>query len=71
MYVAFELRRPIILGTRDAIDATVRCMFGVEASEMSQLYFLKYAVAAGGFEPLIEASEGGGQQFKIKVSAVL
>jgi hypothetical protein len=46
-------------------------MFGVEASEMSQLYFLKYAVAAGGFEPLIEASEGGGQQFKIKVSVAL
>ena len=55
-------------GASDCIDATCRCMFGVEPQDMSLLYFLAYCNAAGGFEPLISANEEvGGQEFKIKV----
>ena len=39
----------------------------MEPSDLSLYYFLTYAAAAGGLEPLISAEEGGGQQFKIKV----
>nr|XP_006817337.1 PREDICTED: probable flavin-containing monoamine oxidase A-like [Saccoglossus kowalevskii] len=54
---------------REAINAAVRVMFGMECCEMSVLYFLHYANSAGGLTALIEASEGAGQEFKIKGGA--
>nr|XP_019959072.1 PREDICTED: amine oxidase [flavin-containing] A-like isoform X1 [Paralichthys olivaceus] len=41
-------------------------VFGMESSQMSFLFFLMYAAAAGGLLPLLESSAGSAQEFKIK-----
>ncbi|XP_069017999.1 probable flavin-containing monoamine oxidase A [Embiotoca jacksoni] len=43
-----------------------RSVFGVEPSQMSFLFFLVYAAAAGGLLPLLESTPGSAQEFKIK-----
>lgn len=45
-----------------------RAVFGVEPSQMSFLFFLMYAAAAGGLDALLESTSGGAQEIKIKVS---
>lgn len=44
-----------------------RPLFGLEPSQMSFLYFLMYAAAAGGLLPLLESNEGSAQELKLKV----
>lgn len=44
-----------------------RSVFGVEPSQMSFLFFLMYATAAGGLLPLLESTSGSAQELKIKV----
>lgn len=44
-----------------------RSVFGLEPSQMSFLFFLMYAAAAGGVLPLLESTPGSAQEFKIKV----
>ncbi|XP_044030718.1 probable flavin-containing monoamine oxidase A isoform X1 [Siniperca chuatsi] len=43
-----------------------RSVFGMEPSQMSFLFFLMYAAAAGGVLPLLESTPGSAQEFKIK-----
>ncbi|KAM7369261.1 hypothetical protein PAMP_013543 [Pampus punctatissimus] len=43
-----------------------RAVFGVEPSQMSFLFFLMYAAAAGGVLPLLESTPGSAQELKIK-----
>ena len=53
---------------KDAVAAAGRTMFAVESNHVSLLYYLMYAAAAGGLEPLISARKGvGAQEFRIKV----
>lgn len=56
-------------GARDAVDACNRCMLGVESSQISVLYYLMYASAAGNFDNLIKATEYKGQEYRIKGGA--
>uniref|UniRef100_A0A3B5AEN7 Amine oxidase n=1 Tax=Stegastes partitus TaxID=144197 RepID=A0A3B5AEN7_9TELE len=53
-----ELKEELGLGSR--------AVFGVEPSQMSFLFFLMYAAAAGGLLPLLESTPGSAQEFKIK-----
>ena len=46
-----------------------RSVFGMEPSQMSFLFFLMYAAAAGGLLPLLESSAGSAQEFKVKVQS--
>lgn len=46
---------------REAFDLALRIVFGAEANELSALYVLHYARAAGGMMPLVE-TEGGLQE---------
>lgn len=57
-------------GARDAVDACNRCMLGVESSQISVLYYLMYASAAGSFDNLIKATEYKGQEYRIKVNSL-
>ncbi|XP_033750549.1 probable flavin-containing monoamine oxidase A [Pecten maximus] len=50
---------------KDCIDAANRTVLGVEASQVSVLFYLMYVSAAGGIQPLVEASENTGQESKI------
>ena len=50
------------------MEATGRCMFGVEPKDMSFLYFLYYAQAAGGVEKLISSEQNMGNELRVKVS---
>ncbi|KAI3362021.1 hypothetical protein L3Q82_012358, partial [Scortum barcoo] len=43
-----------------------RSIFGMEPSQMSFLFFLMYAAAAGGVLPLLESTPGSAQELKIK-----
>ncbi|XP_034048601.1 probable flavin-containing monoamine oxidase A [Thalassophryne amazonica] len=43
-----------------------RTLFGMEPSQMSLLFFLWYAAAAGGVMPLMATNTGSAQEFKIK-----
>ena len=53
---------------REVVDISGRCIFGTEPSQMSVLYYLMYASAAGGMDPLISSKKDiGGQEMKIKV----
>jgi len=64
------LLSPSVAEAKQALDAALRCMFGVEAVHMSVLYFLAYSASAGGLERLISARpKFGGQEFKVKVRA--
>ncbi|XP_021358768.1 probable flavin-containing monoamine oxidase A [Mizuhopecten yessoensis] len=50
---------------KECIDAANRTILGVEASQVSVLFYLMYVSAAGGIRPLVEASENTGQESKI------
>ncbi|XP_077980470.1 putative flavin-containing monoamine oxidase A [Glandiceps talaboti] len=65
----FKQKHLITKGAMEAINAAVRIIFGMECTEMSLLYFLYYTNSAGGLTALVEASEGAGQEFKIKGGA--
>ncbi|XP_032822900.1 alpha/beta-tubulin-N-acetyltransferase 9 isoform X1 [Petromyzon marinus] len=54
---------------KDALDVACKNNFGLECSQVSCLYYLSYAAAAGGFLPLVEASVGSAQEFKVKGGA--
>lgn len=43
-----------------------RIVFGLEASQVSFLFFLMYSAAAGGTLRLLETSPGSGQEFRVK-----
>lgn len=43
-----------------------RIVFGLEASQVSFLYFLMYSAAAGGTLRLLETTPGSGQEFRVK-----
>lgn len=44
-----------------------RIVFGLEASQVSFLFFLMYSAAAGGTLRLLETTPGSGQEFRVKV----
>lgn len=52
---------------REEMGLCSRSVFGVEPSQMSFLFFLVYAAAAGGLLPLLESTPGSAQELKIKV----
>ncbi|KAK2156775.1 hypothetical protein LSH36_205g02006, partial [Paralvinella palmiformis] len=55
---------------RQVVDISGRCVFGIEGSQVSALYYLIYCAAAGGIRPLISAEPNiGGQELKIKGGA--
>ncbi|KAM4527547.1 putative flavin-containing monoamine oxidase A [Odontesthes bonariensis] len=51
---------------KEQIGVCSRAVFGMEPSQMSFLFFLMYAAAAGGLLALLESTPGGAQEFKIK-----
>lgn len=50
---------------KESIEAACRCMFGVEVSQISVLYFVSYMSAADSLKSLIEATEHTAQEYKI------
>lgn len=60
-------RSPCVPELKEEMGVCSRSVFGVEPSQMSFLFFLMYAVAAGGLVPLLENTSGGAQEIKIKV----
>ncbi|XP_074649312.1 putative flavin-containing monoamine oxidase A [Tubulanus polymorphus] len=70
--ISFAAFKQQLFWTREAhdtIDAACRCMYGMETSQISLLYFLTYCAAAGGVRTLTEAGEGSAQEMKIKGGA--
>ena len=57
----------LYLGARESIEAACRCMFGVEVTQISVLYFISYMSAADSLKSLIEATENTAQEYKIVV----
>ncbi|XP_037339784.2 probable flavin-containing monoamine oxidase A isoform X1 [Pungitius pungitius] len=51
---------------KEEMGVCSRSVFGLEPSQMSFLFFLMYAAAAGGVLPLLESTPGSAQEFKIK-----
>uniref|UniRef100_A0A3Q4H616 Amine oxidase n=1 Tax=Neolamprologus brichardi TaxID=32507 RepID=A0A3Q4H616_NEOBR len=51
---------------KEEIGLCSRSVFGIEPSQMSFLFFLMYATAAGGLLKLLESTPGCAQEFKIK-----
>uniref|UniRef100_A0A665V936 Amine oxidase n=1 Tax=Echeneis naucrates TaxID=173247 RepID=A0A665V936_ECHNA len=51
---------------KEEIGLCTRSVFGMEPSQMSFLFFLMYAAAAGGLLPLLENTAGSAQEFKIR-----
>ncbi|KAM4533220.1 putative flavin-containing monoamine oxidase A [Fundulus diaphanus] len=51
---------------KETLGVCSRSVFGVEPSQMSFLFFLMYAAAAGGLMALLESTPGCAQEFKIK-----
>ncbi|KAM9338641.1 putative flavin-containing monoamine oxidase A [Symphorus nematophorus] len=51
---------------KEEMELCCRPIFGMESSQMSFLYFLMYAAAAGGLLPLLESTPGSAQELKIK-----
>ncbi|XP_068191564.1 probable flavin-containing monoamine oxidase A [Antennarius striatus] len=51
---------------KEEMGVAIRSVFGVEPSQMSFLFFLMYATAAGGLLPLLESTSGAAQELKIK-----
>lgn len=51
---------------KEELGVCSRSVFGVEPSQMSLLFFLLYAAAAGGVLPLLESTPGSAQELKIK-----
>jgi len=59
----------LCLAAKRVLDASVRVIFGTEASDISLLYYLTYVAAAGGLDPLISSRKNyGGQELKVVVS---
>ncbi|XP_039625600.1 probable flavin-containing monoamine oxidase A isoform X1 [Polypterus senegalus] len=54
---------------KECVDLACRAVFGMESNVMSFLYFLMYSSASGGFMPLVEATYGSAQEFRIKGGA--
>lgn len=52
---------------KEEIALCSRIVFGLEASQVSFLYFLMYSAAAGGTLRLLETTPGSGQEFRVKV----
>lgn len=59
---------PFLPVLKEQLGLGCRTLFGLEASQMSFLFFLVYAAAAGGLLPLLESSPGSAQELKVKVS---
>ncbi|XP_013857909.1 probable flavin-containing monoamine oxidase A [Austrofundulus limnaeus] len=51
---------------KEQLGVCSRSVFGMEPSQMSFLFFLMYAAAAGGVLALLESTPGCAQEFKIK-----
>ncbi|XP_028273245.1 probable flavin-containing monoamine oxidase A isoform X2 [Parambassis ranga] len=51
---------------KEELGLCSRSVFGMEPSQMSFLFFLMYAAAAGGVLQLLETTTGSAQEFKIK-----
>lgn len=51
--------------TRQLTYAASLAVFGKELSELSILQYVHYAACVGGLMPLLDASPGGGQEFKV------
>ncbi|XP_037609392.1 probable flavin-containing monoamine oxidase A [Sebastes umbrosus] len=51
---------------KEEMGVCSRSVFGIEPSQMSFLFFLMYAAAAGGILTLLESTPGSAQEFKIK-----
>ncbi|CAG11198.1 unnamed protein product, partial [Tetraodon nigroviridis] len=49
---------------KEQLGLSCRTLFGLEASQMSFLFLLVYAAAAGGLLPLLESSPGSAQELK-------
>lgn len=60
-------RAPCVPELKEEMAVCSRSVFGVEPCQMSFLFFLMYAAAAGGLVPLLESTSAGAQEFKIKV----
>ncbi|XP_062567210.1 probable flavin-containing monoamine oxidase A [Saccostrea cucullata] len=67
-------------GAKETIESASRCMFGIESSQISVLYYISYLSGAGSLKNLIEATEytaqeyriiGGAQQISQKLAASL
>lgn len=52
---------------KEQLGVCSRSVFGMEPSQMSFLFFIMYAAAAGGVMALLESTPGCAQEFKIKV----
>lgn len=61
------LNHPPLPELKEEMGLCSRSVFGMEPSQMSFLFFLMYAAAAGGLLPLLECTPGSAQEFKIKV----
>lgn len=59
-----------LLAAKETIEAACRCMFGVEVSQISVLYFVSYMSAADSLKSLIEATEHTAQEYKIVVGKI-
>ncbi|XP_034564923.1 probable flavin-containing monoamine oxidase A [Notolabrus celidotus] len=51
---------------KEELGICCRSIFGIEPAQMSFLFFLMYAAAAGGLLPLLESTPGSAQELKIK-----
>lgn len=51
--------------TKDLIAASMLTVMGKELADISALQLLHYAACAGGLTPLLDATKGGAQEFKI------
>lgn len=63
----YVFNHPFLPELKEELGLCSRSVFGVEPSQMSFLFFLMYAAAAGGLLPLLESTSGSAQEFKIKV----
>lgn len=58
---------PFLTELKDEMGLFSRTLSGMEPSQMSFLFFLLYAKAAGGVLRLLESTPGSAQELKIKV----
>uniref|UniRef100_A0A668A0I9 Amine oxidase n=1 Tax=Myripristis murdjan TaxID=586833 RepID=A0A668A0I9_9TELE len=56
---------------KEEMELSSRAVFGMEPAQMSFLFFLMYAAAAGGVLALLENTPGSAQEFKVKVPTPL
>lgn len=52
---------------KEELALSSRIVFGLEASQVSFLFFLMYSAAAGGTLRLLETTPGSAQEFRVKV----